>query len=198
MDRRRIREAAAAEDGAVSVSTLLVLAAVAALIYAVFGAATGDPDRYGRVPVPTAGAVPVNLPSTPTDISYLEPEQGGSSTLSAPGDLLVRVTPAGTKQPLPLNSRGGSSSSSGGDLVRPVAEVNPPAAGVFEVEVKSKQALGRSSPEVGFGESPLSAFGDRLANVGDLITGPYGIAAGVLLMGALVAPSLQRSLKRRD
>lgn len=198
MDRRRMRAVAAAEDGAVSVSTVLVLAAVAALLYAVFGAATGDPDRYGRVPVPTAGAVPVKLPSTPTDISYMEPDQGGSSTLVLPRDLLVIVTPAGSKQPLPLNSRGGSSSSSGGDLTRAVAEVNPPTAGVYEVEVKSKQALGRPSPEVGFGESPLSAAGDRLSNVGDLVTGPYGIAAGVLLVGALVAPTVQRSLKRRD
>jgi hypothetical protein len=194
---RIVRRIAAAEDGAVSVSILLVLAAVAALIYAVFGAATGDVDRYGRVAVPSTTAL--NLPKGSTDISYIEPDRGGGGgNLAVPRDLLVVVKPFGSEEPLELNSRGGDTATEGGERIQRIAEVRPSVAGGYEVQVRSKGAASRPNPQLAFGESPLSAFGDRISNVGDLITGRYGILAGVLLVGALVAPPVQRAVRRRS
>jgi hypothetical protein len=190
------RRAAVAEDGAVPVSVLLVLAALAALIYAVFGAATGDVDRYGRVPVPSSAVL--HLPEASTDISYVEPDSGGGGELTLPQDLLIRIAPVGSDRPLELDSRGGETDTQGAEQIRRVAEVRPPGAGAYKVQVRSKDAASRPTPQLAFGESPFSAFGDRLANVGDLITGRYGVLAGVLLIGALAAPPVQRALRRRS
>lgn len=190
------RRAAVAEDGAVPVSVVLVLGALATLIYAIFGAATGDVDRYGRVPVPSSAVL--NLPNASTDISYIEPDSATGGELALLQDLFIVITPVGSEQPLELNSRGGDTTTQGGEQIRRVAEVRPSAAGAYEVRARSKSAASRPTPQLAFGESPLSAFSDRLSNVGDLITGRYGILAGVLLIGALAAPSLQRSLRRRD
>lgn len=190
------RRALASEDGAVPVSILLVLGALAALIYAVLGAATGDVDRYGRVPVPASAVL--NLPKASTDISYIEPDSGVGGELVVPEDLTIRVTPVGSERPLDLNSRGGDTSIEGSERVQRLAEVRPPGAGAYRVQVRSKDAASRPTPQLAFGESPLSAFGDRLANVGDLITGRYGVLAGVLLIGALAAPSVQRAIRRRS
>lgn len=192
----RIGRRVAAQDGAVPVSVLLVLAALAALIYAVLGAATGDVDRYGRVPVPSSAVL--TLPKASTDITYIEPDGGAGGELAVPQDLRITVSPVGAQGSLELNSRGGESSTEGSERVLRVAEVRPPAAGAYRVQVRSKDAVSRPSPQLAFGESPLSAFGDRVANVGDLVTGRYGILAGVLLVGALVAPPVQRAIRRRS
>jgi hypothetical protein len=184
------------ESGAVSVSALLWLAAGAVLIYALFSAYYGDVDRFGRVAVP--GQATVDLPSGESDISYVEQTAEGAegADVEVPADLELSVVSVATGDAVELDPRGGRAEEGDGETIRPVAAVDPPAEGIYEVRVSSREAAGRAGPQLAFGESPFGAFGDRLSRVVDLLAGTFGIVLAALVLAAIVAPRLQRALGR--
>ncbi len=184
------------EAGAISISAVLLIGAVLILIYALLGASNGDPDKYGRAPIPSTARL--TLPAEEIDISYAEVTAARDIPVQPPSDLRVVVREVQTGAPVAINARGGSQSEVSGEAVSPILAVRPPAEGVYEVESISNEAAGRRGPALLFGESPVGAVGDRFAKAGDLIASKYGGAAAILLLLAAMAPSFQRALKRRS
>jgi hypothetical protein len=177
------------ERGFASVSTLLVLGAVGVLLFALFGAAATEPDRYGRLPVPSTAYV--SLPEAESSISWVSPD--GSAP---PSDLRIVVLDPGAGAALRVNSNGGESVRRDREWLKPIGRVDPPHSGVYQVRATSARADLAPGSELAFGETAVGAVGDRFSEVGTLLTGPAGIAAGVLLVGALLAPGVRRSLRR--
>ena len=182
------------QSGAVSVSALLWLAVAGVLIYALLAAYYGEVDRFGRVAVPGQGTV--DLPAGASDISYAEQAVGGASEVEVPADLEVQVTSAATGQGLEIDPRGGGESEKDGEVLRAVGSVDPPAAGLYDVQVLSSEAASRPNPQLAFGESPFGAFGDRLSRVVDLLSGTIGIVLAALVVAAIAIPRLLRALER--
>lgn len=182
------------QSGAVSISLLLWLAVAGVLLYALFGASSGDIDRFGRVSVP--GSAFLDLPGGESDISYVEDAATAGSDVQAPTDLRVLLISTQTGVGIEVDSRGGNPSEQDGEVVRPYGAVNPPSEGLYEVRVTSNEAATRPNPQLAFGDSPFGAIGDRLSRVGDLITGPFGVLLGALVIAAIVAPRAQRILRR--
>lgn len=105
------------------VSVILLLAAAAALLYAVLGATVTDPDTYGTVPIPSDSLV--ELPGRETEISLATPADVAGGL---PGDLGISVTgPDGA--PLRLDARGGAGYAQDDFAIRPVGAVFPPTRG---------------------------------------------------------------------
>lgn len=189
--RRRL---AADQSGAISVSALLWLAVAGVLIYALLSAYYGDRDRFGRVPVP--GEAIVDLPSVEADISYAEDAVDGAPEMVAPGDLRIEVHAAGTGAGLDIDPRGSTTSEEDGQVLRSVAAVNAPEAGLYEIRATSSEAAARPGPELLIGESPFGAFGDRLSRVVDLLQGPIGVVLAILVVAAIAIPRLLRAIGR--
>lgn len=183
--RRRL----AAERGAIPISVLLMVAAGAVLVYAALSAGSGDPNRYGRLAVPSKSVV--SLPAAEVEISYAQVVPPGGTAAPLPEDLRITVTDTETRLPVTVNSSGASESTVDGELLRPFARVDPPGAGPYEIKVEARPSLSKPG-QLALGESPIGAVGDRLSALGDEITGPYGIIAGVLLVAAFVVPPLRR------
>ncbi|HKJ35246.1 MAG TPA: hypothetical protein VKA36_01645 [Solirubrobacterales bacterium] len=178
-----------AERGFASVSTLLGFGAVAVLVFALLGAAGTQPDRFGRIPVPSTAFV--SLPGAESSMAWTSPD--GSPP---PADLRITVIDPRNGTSLRVNSRGGEATTRNGRELKPVARVDPPRKGVFKVRVTSKAAALQPGTELAFGETAAGAIGGRLGQVGTLLTGPAGIVAGLLLLGALLAPSVTRATRR--
>lgn len=181
------------ERGAVPVSVILAVAALVLIVYALLGAGAGEPEEHGRVAVPSVSRIV--LPAEEVDIFYGE-RTGADGAVSAPADLRILITdPEG--QLVGSDARGGRQTEVAGVVYRPVAAVRPPVEATYTVSVESTQAAGRPQPTVAFGQSPVGAVGERLSRAGDLITSPWGYAAGALLLFAFFWPSFQRALQRR-
>jgi hypothetical protein len=177
------------ERGFASVSTLLVLGAVGVLVFALFGAASVEPDRYGRMPVPSTTYV--SLPGAESSISWVS--RDGTAP---PADLRIVVIDPRTGEGLRVNSNGGDPVRRDRESLKPIGRVDPPDSGVYRVGATSTRANVLPGSELAFGETAVGAVGGRFSEVGTLLTGPAGIAAGLLLIGALVAPGLSRSIRR--
>ena len=177
-----------------SVSLLLWIAVGGVLLYALFAASSGDVDRFGRVPIPDSATL--ELPEGEADISYAERAEDGGSDVKVPADLRVTVVSAETGEAVEPDPRGGSQSEQDGEAVRLFGAVNPPDAGSYEVRVISREAATRPHPQLLLGESPLGAFGDRLSGAVDLLLGPIGLLLAALVIAAVAAPRVQRTLGR--
>jgi hypothetical protein len=170
---------------------ILLIAASAALLYAILGATVTDPDSYGTVPIPSESSV--ELPGQETEISLAFPAAAAAAVL--PSDLRISIAGAdGTA--LRVDARGGESYEQDDLSIRPVAAVFPPAAGAYEVRVTSEQAAGRSG-QLMFGEGPIGSIGARFERLGELVTGPFGVLAGVLLLIAVLLPPFRRAVARQ-
>ena len=180
----------AAENGGIQISVLLALAAAGVLIYAALSATSGDPDRYGRLAVPSNTLV--ELPAAEVEISYVqaEPSDGAAAT-PPPSDLGIAVIDPETSEPITVNSYGGSESTEAGEVLRPIARVDPPGSGQYEIKVSASPPA--KLGQLALGESPIGAVGDRLSNLGDQVTSRYGIIAGLLLLLAILAPRVRRA-----
>lgn len=189
-------ERARVEDGAASISGLLVLGAAVVFLYALLGASNVDPDRYGRMAVPSEAIVA--LPADEIDIYYLEAPPRAGARFDRPSDLEIKVVDPATNTVVRTGSRGGVEELESGEVAVAVATVTPPREDNYRVRASSDEARVRVRPQLGFGDTPAGAVGDRLGNVGDLITSGWGIAVGAMLLGALIWPSLRRELKRRS
>jgi len=172
------------------VSVILLIAAAAALLYAILGATVTDPDSHGTVPIPSDSLV--ELPEGETEISLATPV---AAAAGLPGDL--RVSVAGEDGvALTVDARGGEEYEQDDLAVRPIGAVFPAAAGAYEVNVTSEEAAGRGS-QLMFGEGPVGTIGARFERIGELITGPFGILAGALLLVAVLLPPFRRALARQ-
>ena len=118
----------------------------------------------------------------------------GGQAAPPPADLRILVRDLETGELLQVNSNGGDQSTEGDEILRPVARVDPPGAGVYEIRVTGSTGAALA-PQIAFGESPIGAVGDRFSKLGELISGPYGILAGALLLAAMLAPSVRRALQ---
>lgn len=178
------------ERGAISVTGVLLLAALAALVYAVLGATVTDPDTYGDVPIPSKSTL--ELPGSETELALAIPS---ATTLSQfpPPDLRISVGQPG-EEPLRVDARGGEEVGQDGYSLRRVAVVFPPVAGAYTVEVTSEQAAAVGGRLL-LGEGTTGAIGARFERIGELITGPFGILAIVLVVLAMLLPSFQRALR---
>lgn len=177
------------ERGFASVSTLLALGAVGVLVFALLGAVAIEPDRYGRIPVPSTAYV--SLPGAESSISWVS-----ADGTAPPDDLRIAVLDPRTGEALRVNSNGGSAVERDAESLKPIGRVDPPDSGVYQVRAMSTRANVMRGSELAFGESAVGAVGGRFSEVGSLLTGPAGVAAGLLLLGALLAPSLGRSFRR--
>jgi hypothetical protein len=179
----------ASERGAVSVSAILLIAAAAALAYAVLGATVTDPDTYGTVAIPSKSTA--ELPGTEVELSLAVPE--GASVSNPPTDLRIGVSQAG-HDPLRVDARGGEEVTEDGFTIRPVAAVFPPTTGAYVVDVASPEAA-LAGGRLMIGEGKTGAIGTRFERIGELITGPFGILALVLIATALLLPAFGRALR---
>ncbi len=181
----------AAETGGIQISVLLALAAAGVLIYAALSATSGDPDLYGRLAVPSNTLV--ELPAAEVEISYVQPEPAdGAAAAPPPPDLRIAVVDPETREPITVNSYGGSESTEAGEVLRPIARVDPPGSGQYEIKVSASPSAAKLG-QVALGESPIGAVGDRLSNLGDQVTSRYGIIAGLLLLLAILGPRVRRA-----
>lgn len=172
-----------------SVTAVLLLAALGALVYAVLGATVTDPDTFGDVPIPSKSTL--ELPGSEIELALAVPS-GAALGQVPPPDLQISVGQPG-QEPLRVDPRGGEEAEQDGYMVRRVAVVFPPAAAAYTVEVTSEQAAvvrGR----LFLGEGKTGAIGARFERVGELITGPFGILAIVLFALAMLLPSFRRAL----
>jgi hypothetical protein len=185
----RLGRRLSAERGGIPISVLLVIAAAVVLVYAALSASSGDPDRYGRLAVPSNSLV--ELPSAEVQISYAQVVPAGAAAGPLPTDLRVIVTDPDTGEPLTVNSSGAEERTEEGEVFRPFARVDPPGAGTYEIQVTAKPSLDKPG-QLALGESALGAVSDRFSKLGDEITGPYGVIAGVLLVAAFLVPYLRR------
>ena len=76
-------------------------------------------------------------------------------------------------------------------MLRPIARVDPPGSGQYEIKVSASPPA--KLGQLALGESPIGAVGDRLSNLGDQVTSGYGIIAGLLLLLAILAPRVRRA-----
>jgi hypothetical protein len=95
---------------------------------------------------------------------------------------------------LRVDARGGEETTEDGYTIRPVAAVFPTSAGPYEVDVVSSEAA-LAGGRLMIGEGKTGAIGTRFERIGELITGPFGILAGVLVLIAILLPSFQRALR---
>ena len=147
----------------------------------------GDTDRDGRVPVP--GSAVLELEPGEVDLFYAEDiDLGDTGSLSPPRDLAVRVAPVGGA-PLEIRLRSGQEVSGDGGTATLIGSIDVVESGPYEVTTQSADAASRSVPEVTLGVSPFDLIGDRLGDVLDVIFGPVGLIALVvlLLLGAVAA-----------
>jgi len=187
------RRLQSSERGAVSVSGLLVLAVVGVLAYALFGAVATDPDRYGRVAIPSNTWV--SLPDAETGIGVVK-RPGGGAGARAPADLRIQVIDPKTNEQVRVDARGGGQTGSGESRWQ-IAAVDPPSSGIYQVIVTtSEPARGVGPAQLSFGQSPVGAVGDRFAEVGDLVIGPVGAIAGLILLLLMLRPRFQRLVAR--
>jgi hypothetical protein len=179
----------AEERGAVSVTAVLLLAAAAALAYAILGATVTDSDTYGSAAIPSKTSV--DLPGGEVELSIAVPA-GASLTPFPPPDLRISVGQPG-QDPLRVDARGGEEVEEDGYIIRPVAAVFP-SQGAYEIDVTSNTAAAVGGRLL-IGEGTTGAIGTRFERIGELITGPFGILALILLVLALLLPSFQRALR---
>lgn len=159
---------------------IVVIAGFGVAVFIGLGFLGGDTDRDGRVAVP--GAAALELPAGEVDLFYAEDVNlGDSEELSPPRDLELRVVdPAG--EPLAIRRRSGQQVGGGGGTATLIGSIDVPAAGAYEISTRSTEAASRAVPEITLGESPFDQVGERAGDVADVIIGPLGIAALVLLI----------------
>jgi hypothetical protein len=75
-----------------------------------------------------------------------------------------------------------------------VAAVFPSAEGIYEIDVESDAAAAVGG-RLMIGQGTTGAIGARFEKIGELITGPFGILAIVLIVLALLLPSFQRAVR---
>lgn len=141
----------------------VVLGAVVAYGWTVFGGFARDADRYGRIDAP--GAKTVTLPAGRIPLDHDDLMQGGGDTRSladAPAGLRVRVTPKGGGKDLPVASVPGwlFTSSSGDRGHEPFARVDVPESGRYTVRVRADEG---STARIVVGASPWTPFGSVAA-----------------------------------
>jgi hypothetical protein len=159
--------------------------------YIMLGFAGGDPDRYGRVPVPGLGMVA--LPGDESEVYFVQGE--GSTATAVPEDLLILIRDPGEGL-LEIDPRGEEPDVRDGESVRLIGSINPPGEGRYEVRIASEDLAGRVSPQVSFGQSPSGAIGGRLEAVIDAALGPVGIALLALVVAIWFVPRLKLALTR--
>lgn len=187
------RRLQSSERGAVSVSGLLVLAVVGVLAYALFGAVATDPDRYGRVAIPSNTWV--SLPDAETGIGVVK-RPGGGAGARAPADLRIQVIDPKTNEQVRVDARGGGQTGSGESRWQ-IAAIDPPSSGLYQVIVTtSEPASGVGPAALSFGQSPVGAVGDRFSEVGDLVIGPVGAIIALALLLLAMRPRFRRLVAR--
>ncbi len=167
------------------------IAAAAALLYAILGATVNDADSYATVPIPSDALV--ELPGGETEISLATPV---AATGGLPADLRIAVV-GQDGVALDVDARGGEDESRTIRGPSSCAAVRRPSgAGTYEVTVTSDAAAARGS-QLMFGEGPVGTIGARFERLGELVAGPFGILAGVLLAVAILLPPFRRALARQ-
>lgn len=188
------RRLQSSERGAVSVTGILVLAVVGVLAYALFGAVATDPDRYGRVAIPSNSWV--SLPDAETGIGIVKRNGANGAEARAPSDLRIQVIDPKTEEPVRVDARGGGQTGSGESRWQ-IAAIDPPSSGIYQVIVTtSEPASGVGPAALSFGQSPVGAVGDRFSEVGDLVIGPVGAIIALALLLIALRPRFQRLVAR--
>jgi len=183
------------ESGLISVSAALGIAFVALIVYLLLGALNGDSDHYGRVTIPSQN-VAVELPSGETDL-YLavkgNPDRLGD--LVVPSDFEFSVTDL-AGDAVRVDGRNGETEKTDAGVSKLIAAVLAPAEGTYLVSASGDSTGQLPSAQLTFGLSPIGAVAERFEDVLDALKGPTGIVVVVALGALLVAPRLERAIKR--
>ena len=183
------------ESGLISVSAVLGIAFVALIVYLLLGALDGDSDHYGRVAIPSEN-VAVELPSGETDL-YLavkgNPERLGNLVVPA-GFKFAVTSPVG--ETVRVDGRNGETEQTDDGISKLVAAVIVPREGTYLVSASTESTGQLPAAQLTFGLSPLGAVVERFEDVLDALKGPAGIVAVIVLGALLMAPRLERAIKR--
>lgn len=183
------------ESGLISVSAVLGIAFVALIVYLLLGALNGDSDHYGRVAIPSQ-SVAVELPSGETDL-YLavkgNPDRLGN--LVVPADFKFSVTDM-AGDAVRVDGRNGETEKTDNGVSKLIAAVLAPAEGTYLVSASSDSTGQLPAAQLTFGLSPLGAVAERFEDVIDALKGPAGVVILIALGALLVAPRLERAIKR--
>ena len=112
----------------------------------------GEPDQYGKVPIP--GSKVVHLPAGTTDasVAVILPGRGNETpTLPLPDDLSLTVAGATVTRHLGDTS---NAMADGADTQRKAFEVDVPRAGDYRVSVRGRIGFFAANPSLWLGHGP--------------------------------------------
>lgn len=184
---------ARSQSGVIGVGTVIFVGVLGLLAYLLLAAFEGDVDKFGRVPVPSAGAS-VELPEGGSDVYYVEAGGDTESPLALPDGLEFSLV--GTDgQGVEVDERGGDPKEIESGRARLVGIAFAPAEGTYRVTVETDAAIARPDSELTFGQSPFQAVEARFDEVVEELKGTTGIVVAVALALLFFVPRVQRALR---